>query len=165
MRRFAFRLAVVALVATVALVLALDLGTRHQGLIVELYLDLLCALVLVGLVVAARSALPASRALHRARRRPPTEKPERPQQLAWLERQVRAGRGSAVELSPQFRPVVRSIASAALLRSHGIVLDRSPDRARELLSERLWVLVRPDDPETALPDGDFRALLADLEAI
>jgi hypothetical protein len=45
------------------------------------------------------------------------------------------------------------------------VLDRSPDRARELLSERLWVLVRPDDPETALPDGDFRALLADLVAI
>jgi hypothetical protein len=164
-RRLILRLAVAALAATVAMVLVLDLGARRKGLVVAVYLDVLFGLLLVGVVVGLRRALPAATELHRRRRQRSVEKQQRPQQLAWLERQVGDARDAGFELPAQFRTVVRSIASAALARRHGIVLDRDPERSRVLVGERVWQLIRPDDPATDLPPGGFKALVADLEAI
>lgn len=165
MRRLAARFAGIALAATVVLALVVDLGSRRRGLAVEIYFDILCALLLVGLVAAVRTRLPAALELHRPRRSPPVPKPPRPQQLEWFERQVGDARGAGFELPAQFRPIVRNIASAALVRKHGVVLERDPDRARTLVGDRIWQLIRPDDPATELPPGGFAALVADLEAI
>jgi hypothetical protein len=159
------RLAAAALAATAALAYVVDVDTRRRGLAVEIYLDVLIGLLLVALVAAIRSALPAGRELHRARRPRRARTDTRPQQLEWLERQVGVSRPAGSELPPQLPPLVRAIASAALARRHGVTLERDPDRARELVSDRIWQLIRPDDPVTELPPGGLRALVADLEAI
>jgi hypothetical protein len=45
------------------------------------------------------------------------------------------------------------------------VIDRDPERAEAIVGDRIWQLIRPDDPATRLPPGGLRALVADLEAI
>jgi hypothetical protein len=162
---FLIRLVVAALAATVAMALVLDLGAKRKELVVAIYLDVLFALLLLGLVAAARSVLPPARELNRARRLRTVHRRVPPQQLEWLERQVGDAQDSGFELLPQFRRVVQNIAAAALASKHGIVLERDPERSRALVSERVWQLIRPDDPATKLPPGGFRALVADLEAI
>jgi hypothetical protein len=164
-RRLALRLAGFALAATAALLLVVDLGARRRGLAVEVYLDVLCALVLIGLVAAVRDRLPAARELHRQRAPRPVRNAARPQQLEWLERQIGDSLDAGFELPFRFQPLVRNIASAALVRNHGVVIEREPDRARALVGERVWELIRPDDPATRLPPGGLPALVADLEAI
>jgi hypothetical protein len=165
MKRLAVRLSVTALAATVALVLILDLGARRRGLVVAVYLDVLCALVLIWLAAAVRSALPQGRELNRPARAPRPGKAPRPPQLEWLERQVGHARDYGYEIPSQFRPVIRNIAATALWRRHSVVLESDPDRARELVGEHVWQVIRPDDPVTELPRGGFRALVAELEAI
>ena len=165
MKRLTVRLSILALAATVALVLILDLGARRRGLVVAVYLDVLCALVLIWLAEAVRSALPQGRELNRAAAAPRPGKPPRPMQLEWLERLVGDARSAGFEVPAQFRPVIRNIAATALWRRHSVVLERDPDRARELVGERVWQVIRPDDPVTELPRGGFRALVAELEAI
>lgn len=165
MSRLVLRLIGLALAATVGLVLVVDLGVKRPGLAVEVYLDFLCGLLLFWLVVTVRSRLPAASELGRFRIRQPLHKAVRPQQLEWLERQIGDTRASGFELPYQFRPVVRNIASAALVREHGVVIERDPERARAIVGERVWQLIRPEDPVNELPAGGFRALVADLETI
>ena len=165
MRSLGPRLLGIALLATLVLVLVLDLGAKRRGLVVAVYLDVLCALALVGVASSVRGSLPAARELHRNRARKRVERLERPQQLAWLERQVGDAREAGFELPAQFRPFVRSIAAAALARRHGVLLERDPERARELVTERVWELIRPVEPVTELPPGGFKALVDDLESI
>jgi len=164
-KTFLVKLIVGALVATVAMALVLDLGAKRKELVVAIYLDVLFALLLLGLVAAARSVLPPAPELDRVRRPRTVHRRVPPQQLEWLERQVGDARDSGFELPFQFQRVVRNIAAAALSHKHGVVLERDPERARALVGERVWQLIRPDDPVTNLPPGGFRALVADLEAI
>ena len=159
------RLLGLGLAATAALFLVVDLGTRRRGLAVEVYLDVLCALLLVGLVAAVRTRLPAARELHRRRVPRPVRQAVRPQQLEWLERQVGDASDAGYELPYRFRPLIHNIAAAALVRRHGVVIDRDPERAEAIVGDRIWQLIRPDDPATRLPPGGLRALVADLEAI
>jgi hypothetical protein len=167
-RRLAFRLAAVGLAATVALAVALDAGAHRRDLALGAYLGLVCALVLVWLAATVASVLPAARELHRARSGERPEKRPRPQQLEWLERQVYDAQDAGYELPAQFRPVVRGIATAALARRHGVVLEQDPARARSLVGDRVWELLSEEKPEgraSELPAGWFRALVDDLEAI
>ena len=165
MRRLALRLAGLALAATAALFLVVDLGARRRGLAVEVYLDVLCALLLVGLVAAVRARLPVARELHHRRDHPVVRKPVRPQQLEWLERQIGDVHDAGYELPYRFQPLVRNIAAAALVRRHGVVIDREPERAEAIVGDRLWKLIRPDDPVKEVPPGGIKALVDDLEAI
>jgi hypothetical protein len=167
--RLTLRLAGVALAATAALFLVIEIGVKRRGLAVEVYLDVVCGLVLIDLVAAVRGRLPAARELHRRRVPRPVSKTPRPQQLEWLERQVGDAVDGGYELPFRFRSFVRNIASAALLRRHGVVIDRDPERAEAIVGPRIWELVRPDvrpdDPTIRLPPGGFQALVDDLEAI
>ena len=72
---------------------------------------------------------------------------------------------SGYELPFRFRSFVRNIAAAALVRRHGVVIDRDPERAEAIVGPRVWELIRPDDPSKKLPPGGFKALVDDLEAI
>jgi hypothetical protein len=164
-RRLALRLVALALAATAALFLVVDLGARRRGLAVEVYLDILCGLMLIWLVAAVRDRLPAARELHRRRIPHPARKPIRPQQLEWLERQVGDADAAGYELPYRFQPFIRNIAAAALVRKHGIVIDRDPERAEAIVGDRIWQLIRPDDPVRKLPEGGLRALVDDIEAI
>jgi hypothetical protein len=165
MRGLVLRLSGLALAATVVLLLVVELGVRRRGLAVEVYLDVLCALVLVGLVSAVRSRLPAARELHRQRASRPIRKAVRPQQLEWLERQIGDAHDGGYELPFRFQPLIRNIAAAALVRRHGVVMDHEPGRAEAIVGAHLWQVIRPDDPSTKLPPGGVKALVDDLEAI
>lgn len=168
MRQTVIRLAVIAALATVAFVVALTLGAHGRSLALAAYLVLLCALVLAGSARALSSALPAAGlggARRRARVEPPTV-----EQLAWLERQLGGAQSTAAEVHAYFRPLVRQIASASLARRHGIVLERQPERARAIVGEHVWELVRDDRPEPeryarGLELAELRRLIDDLEAI
>jgi hypothetical protein len=167
-RRLTIRLAALGLASTVALAVALAAGAHRRDLALGAYLCLVCALVLVWLVAALASALPPARELHRARPEGKPVKEPRPQQLEWLERQVYDAQDAGYELPAQFRPLVRRIASAALARRHGVVLEQDPARARALVGDRVWELLSAEEttrPASELPPGWFPALVAELEAI
>jgi hypothetical protein len=71
--------------------------------------------------------------------------PPRPADLERLERLVRPNL-TAAETHFDLRPVLRDLAAHRLRAGHGIELDRDPARARQLLGESLFELVRADRP-------------------
>ncbi len=79
--------------------------------------------------------------LRTRRRKPPRRQlPE----LARVERQVTLAAGSSFDLHVRLRPTIREIAEYRLLTHYGLLLNDQPDRARRLLGEPTWELVRPD---------------------
>jgi hypothetical protein len=67
----------------------------------------------------------------------------RPAELGRLERAVALGVADAGHLHTGLRPRLRAIART-LLAARGVDLDAAPERARSLLGDELWSLVRPD---------------------
>jgi hypothetical protein len=157
-----------AVVATVALGAALALGPHDRVLAFVVYLDFVCALLLIGLARSICRALP-----RQAQRRPtPASRAQAAQveQSDWLERQLRLAQASADELHRHFCPIVVQIAAAQLVRKHGVVLEREPARAQALVGERLWDLIQPDRPSPpergrGLRPDELRDLVAELEEL
>ena len=67
----------------------------------------------------------------------------RPASLERVEREVTLSTGTAFDVHYRLRPLLRAIASDALLR-RGVDLDEAPERAEALLGPDAWELVRPD---------------------
>lgn len=105
-------------------------------------------LAVIAGAIAMLVAIPRVATRKRVRRR--RDQGLRPADLVRLERLVVTGRSSAGDVHQRLRPVLREVA-AARLRPHGVWLDRSPERARGLLGEELWELVRADCPRPAEP--------------
>jgi len=102
----------------------------------------LAALGMLGVAIAVWLArVPSAR---QRRLRPPAE-PRRslPGDLGTITELVVAGRSSAGDVHRRMRPLLREIAAVRLAR-RGVALDRDPSRARELLGEELWELLRAD---------------------
>lgn len=100
------------------------------------------AAVVVGALVLA-ALVP--RVSPRPRARGSRHSVSRPAALERIERVVGAGRQSAGDVHVRVRPLLREIADP-LLRREGVGLDSEPQRARALLGEELWEVVRPDRP-------------------
>jgi hypothetical protein len=125
------------------------------------------AAVVVGALVLA-ALVPRVSPRPRARRRPHSA--SRPDALQRIERVVGAGRKSAGDVQVRVRPLLREIADP-LLRREGVRLDSEPQRARALLGEELWEVVRPDRPRPqdrrapALTLSEFEQLVHRLERL
>jgi hypothetical protein len=110
-------------------------------------------LVLAAIALAAltRLARPRSRraeypsAFERALVRRPVEDAP-PPQLAYTERELALGEGSAGYTHTRLLPLLRECAAAQLARRRGVDFAREPARARELLGDDVWDLIRPDRP-------------------
>jgi hypothetical protein len=157
-----------AAVATVALGVALALGPHDRVLAFVAYLDFVCALLLVGLARRICRTLPRQARPRRAHA--PRAAAAQVEQSDWVERRLRLAQTSADELHRHFRPIVIQIAAAELARKHGVVLEREPARARALVGDRLWELIRPDRPAPpergrALRPDELRELVAELEEL
>jgi hypothetical protein len=153
--------------ATVALGAALALAPHERRLALVAYVDFACALLLFGLARAVCRTLPPQ--ARRARVAPGSAEPPI-EQSDWLDRQLHFARASAEELHRSFRPVVVQVAAAQLARKHGVALEREPDRARSLVSERLWELIRPDRPTPqkrgrGLRPEELERVIAELEEL
>lgn len=107
-----------------------------MSLTLELGVLVIGALVLIALL----PRVPPRPRARKGRRAVP-----RPTELERIERVVDAGRQTAGDVHVRVRPLVREIA-ATLLRRQGMRLDTEPERARALLGEELWDVVRPDRP-------------------
>ncbi len=129
------------------------------------------AVIALGALVMAAGVHVAARGAVLTRRRAPVLRraPAKPATLAGLEMLVGGALGVA-DVQLRLRPVLREIAAARLAR-HGVRLELDDDRARELLGDELWEIVRPGRslPEDrfgpGLSRGELRGLLERLEAL
>jgi hypothetical protein len=100
----------------------------------------------VGLMVAAlRRAFPREEPLRppERKRREPRSVPET---LVRMEGRTALGVAGAFDLHFRLRPRLRGVATELLASRCGIGLDAEPDRAREVLGEETWEIVREDRP-------------------
>lgn len=161
-----------AFIAALALVLLLSLRPLATERSLAIWLILVAGLVLLTLArdVRARDATGRKRRFEAALRgRPPRSAV--PVELLRVERELELGIASAGHAYRRLLPLLRAAASARLATGHGIELARSPERARALLGEDVWELLRPDRPVPAdrhgpgIPRAAVAAAIAKVESL
>jgi hypothetical protein len=111
---------------------------------VRIYALVGCAVVLGLAVGGLRDAFPRADRPHGVRRR--GQRAEPPRSLAQLENEATMGVGDALDLHYRLRPHLRLVAAGLLEGRHGVALDDEPERARRLLGDETWEVVRADRP-------------------
>jgi hypothetical protein len=171
MKRAAIRVVGAVFFAS-ALLLALVLAfPGNSGVFVGVYELVLGGIGLAVLVAAFRPLRPQPWERSPFDRRP--ERPERPSAVGELERIDRLvvlGCANAFDLHFRLRPLLRDLARERLHAGHGVELDRHPERARPLLGEELWEVVRPEREigrrsGPGLPPAALAQLVERLEAL
>ena len=165
MRRAAVKSTALAVVAAIILVVALQTLPFRHGVIIQAWLLACGGLILLQLVAATRAPAldnePSS--FERALRSAPSP-PERPAELARLEREVYLGVTGQFFLHRRLRPTLREIAGQRLRDRRGIELDSGNADVLAALGEDGWELLRPDRTEHWNPDA-AGIRLAELEQV
>jgi hypothetical protein len=170
--RIALRAGEALLLPTAGLITGLALAPARAELWVHLYVVAVLAIALAAVVGVLRGTLPAAEAssFDAALRR--EEHPqERLPELARLEREVTLAASSSFDVHYRLRPIAREIAGGLLAARRGVLLDQEPDRARTLLGEETWSLVRPglqppsDRYGPGIRPAELGRVLAALEAL
>jgi hypothetical protein len=130
---------------TAAFAFALAFLPGRAGLAIRVFALVLCGTGVVLTVAALRRAFPAAERLRppERRKREPRSVPET---LLRMEGRTALGVAGAFDLHYRLRPRLRGIATELLVSRRGIALDAEPDRARDVLGEETWELVREDRP-------------------
>lgn len=165
LRSFAWTLLWLAIVATAALVTVIILTPRALPLALQAYLLLLAALSLWLLVrVMSGSYRPATDERFQEALAPPAVPPLQPEELLELGRVIRFSTRSATDLHFRLRPILREVAAHRLYTRRDIALDDTPAKARAVLGDEAWELLRCDRPSPAdrQARGADRALLAKI---
>jgi hypothetical protein len=154
--------------ATLGVVAFLAPGRRH--LAVDAFVLYLGALGLAAAGRATRDATPDvhSSTLDDELDDPLDAVPERPAELARLEREVYLSCGSSFYLHHRLRPLLREVAGHRLLMRHGVDLDARPESAETILGATAWSWLRPDRPEPRdrwAPGPPLAELTAVVDAI
>jgi len=160
----------VAVTATVWAGFLLVVLPDRAALVGHIWLVVVLALALGVALERLRRELPRrpsafDAAFERAR---PTR--SRPPSLTRVEREVTLATGTAFDVHFRLRPLLQPLAAGLLLR-RGVDLERSPERASELLGAEAWELVRPDreapDDRTApgISIETVERVVADLERV
>jgi hypothetical protein len=135
-----------AALATLGLLIARTIAPGRHELELDVYVIMLGALALLGLVSWLRRSAPAPRAreslLEHALQQH-VEEPETLPELAHLERVLVMSAAQEFDLHYRLRPTLREI-TAARLAERGLQLDRGGPLVQESLGEELWDVVRPD---------------------
>jgi hypothetical protein len=142
--RIGLRAAQALLLPTAGLALGLALAPGRAELWGHLYLVAVLAIALatvVGLLRAEDPERPASPFDAALRRDEP--RLERLPELARLEREVTLAASSSFDVHFRLRPLLREVAAGLLAARRGVWLDEEPAKARALLGEDAWELVRP----------------------
>jgi hypothetical protein len=147
---------------TLAVVLALAFLPGHASLAARMYALLLCVAAVVLALAALRRALPETRPLRPGSRRLRKSRPAPPATLARIEQEVALGIAGSFELHHRLRPRLRDLARELLSGRRRVFLDAEPERARAILGDEAWELVRQDrePPEDRLARGIPPAELA-----
>ena len=130
--------------ATVGLVLALEMRPSDANLAVEAFVLFAGALGMALLVRAtARLFPPQTVSRIELLGRPARREEKRLSELVRIERELEMATQSAFDTHYRLRPLLRELAETRLAR-RGVELDGPGGRAEELLGPDAWELVRPD---------------------
>ena len=132
------------LVPTLGLVAAIVLVPARAELAVHVWLLLVVAIALVTAIVALRNAYPDVPSSFDAGSRGGDSEHARLEGLERAEREVALSMSSEFDAHLRLRPALQEIASGLLASRRGVNLERRSARARELLGDETWALVRPD---------------------
>jgi hypothetical protein len=134
----------VSFATAVLLALAVVVPSRRT-LFVGIYLLVLGTIAIGTLVARLHTFAPEAWMRSPFEREP--EKPEPPPPVAELERIDRLvvlGAANEFDLHYRLRPLLRELAADLLRSRYGVDPERAPERARLMLGDELWSLVRPD---------------------
>ena len=171
MSRFLFNSILTALAAGVAAVVLAIALPRGEGVVIDLYVLLLGALVVVNLVAATHAAHVRHPSRFDAAVRRRRRVPERPVELVRLEALVLLAATRSFDYHYRLRPRLREIAVQRLATARGIDADRDPARARAALGSETWDLLRDDRKAPSdrlapgLGTGELARLVAAIERI
>lgn len=143
MRRALGASAALCVLGTVPLVIVLLVYPGESSRALDAWVVYLGALLLLALVRIAPGEREQDRRLPRRDEGPTHHIVE----LDRLERDVVLATGSELEQHVRIKPLLRDVVEHRLWRSRGIELERSPERAREILGDELYELVRPGRPD------------------
>jgi hypothetical protein len=169
--RLALRALELLLVPTVALGVALVISPQRTSLWVHIWLLVVLAIAFVALVGVVGRAYPRTPSPFEASLHRPQPVPERPSSLVRLEREVTMAGASAFDLHARLRPTIQALAADMLASRRGIDLARDPERARAVLGDDVWDIVRPDRPAPSvrhaagIDDATLGRVVTALEAI
>jgi hypothetical protein len=169
-RRDLLRAARLLAIPTLALGVVVAFAPGRIELAARVYALVLCGALLLVLLAALRRAFPRETPL---RRRTPRDETGRaiPAMLGRLEQEAALAVASSFDVHFRLRPRLRALADDLLVARRGISLQASPERARQLLGEDAWDLVRPDRPPPedrlarGLPIEDLRRIVESLERL
>jgi hypothetical protein len=170
-RHVALRVAEIVVLPTAVLVVVLLLAPGRAELAVHVYVLVLLAAALASVVGSIASQARTGQSQFDAALLRPTDENGRLAELVRLEREVALAQASEFDLYHRLRPALREIATGLLFVRCGVDLDRQPERARELLGEETFELVRGDReppwdrsaPGPGLPE--LQRVVAGLEAL
>jgi len=153
-----------------ALAFVVAFAPGRTGLAIRVFALLASAAALLLVLAALRRAYPRARPLRRAGKR---EAPGRaiPGMLGRLEQETILGVAGSFDLHYRLRPRLRALAGQLLAARRGVSLDTAPERARELLGETTWELVRRDRPPpqdrlaAGVSAGDLHRVVESLEGL
>ena len=159
------------LFVTAILLTLVVLVPSRRSLFVGIY-ELVLSAIAIGTLVGSFRALQPETWMRSPFEREP-EKPEQPQPIAELDRIDRLvvlGAANEFDLHYRLRPLLRQVAAERLYRRHGVDLDRNPGRAKPLLGDELWEVVRPDREvgrrsAPGLPAAELAGHVARLEQL
>ena len=165
------RIGAAVLLATTILLVLVVLVPSRRSLFIGIY-ELVLAAIAIGTLVGSFRMFEPQAWMRSPFERDP-EKPEQPQPIAELDRIDRLvvlGAANEFDLHYRLRPVLRQIAAERLHGLRGIDLDHDPERARPVLGDELWELVRPDRKVgrrsgPGLPAADLAGHVARLEQL
>lgn len=130
---------------TVGLVLIAGGAPGRLELAARVYALIVCGVGLVVVLRALQRADPPETPLRDpARRKDTTRRP--PPSLARLEQLVALGVASSFDLQYRLLPPLRAIATGLLASRRGVDFDAQQEKAREILGEETWDLLRPARP-------------------
>ena len=170
MKRDLWRAARALAVPALALGFVIAFAPGRTGLAIRIFALLVCGAALLLVLAALRRAYPREQPLRRAAKR---EAPSRaiPGMLGRLEQETVLGVAGSFDLHYRLRPRLRGLTRDLLAGRRGVPLDAAPERARELLGETTWELVRRDRPPPedrlapGLPGNDLRRVVESLERL
>jgi hypothetical protein len=149
-----------ALAVTVWAGLVLVIAPGRTAVVGHVWLVLVLAIALAAALAALFRAVQRGPSAFDAAFEPAGRHRARPASLERAEREVALARGTAFDVHYRLRPSLRTLAAGLLLR-RGVDLERSPERAAELVGPDVWELIRPDRPAPS----DRTATGISLEAV
>lgn len=145
--RFVGQGAIGGLILGVLLAVGDRLGDLKQSILLVLSAPVVIAIIIQLVRIGVADVLPPV-----AVPAPETSTPEYFVRLRQLERRLELATRDQADFDWSLRPLLAQLAADRLRYRHGILYMAQPDRAREIVGEELWQIMRPS------PDTQFRPI-------